>query len=103
MFKLVRHVKDQDFTRQDGRPGKLRQFSIKDIHGNRNRFTIWDSFRNMDGFSTGQVLQVTNLQTSVLPKDGPPFYLQTTFRTVVKEAPQETYAAFEKIDDSDAT
>ena len=95
-------MKDKGFVKKNGQPGKLRQFSIKDIHGSRNRFTIWDSFKNQDSFETGQVLYVTNLQTSIYPKDGPPFFLETTFRTTIRDASEVTYKEFEKVDDSDA-
>ena len=100
-MKLVRHSKDHSFVSKiNNKPGKLREFCIKDIDGTRNRLTIFDSCRQIDVVQSGMVIAVTNLQTSKQPEKKPHF-LQMQIRGTIRSVPDAVVKQFANIDDSD--
>ena len=99
-LKVVRFVKEQKFVTADGRSSKFWLYALKDLDNSRTRITLWEN-NNLDCLEVGIVYNFSNLFTTDYPKNGPPFYFNTSGRTKIKRLPSDAQEIFKEITDVD--
>ena len=99
-MKVVRFIKEQKFVTADGRHSRFWLFALKDLDNTRTRITFWEN-NKLDLVEVGMAYNFSNLFTTDYPRNGPPFYFNTSSRSRIKKLPSDAQEMFKDITDAD--